>query len=67
LDGALEDLPDLLVLSQRPGGGIDRAAIVLRALRSPSGVGKLLSMRRRARLMAERLADFVERFAALGF
>lgn len=67
LDGALEDLPDLLVRSQRPGGGIDRAAIVLRALRSPSGVGKLFSMRRRARLMAELLADYLERFAALGF
>lgn len=66
-DGALEDLPDFLARSNRPGGGIDRAGVVLRALASPSGVGKLLSMRRRARLMAERLADFLERFAALGF
>jgi nucleoside phosphorylase len=67
LDGALEDLPDLLTRANRPGGGIDRAGVVLRALRRPSGVGKLLAMRRRARLMAERLADFLERFAALGF
>jgi nucleoside phosphorylase len=67
LDGALEDLPGLLARSNRPGGGIDRAGVVLRALVSPSGVGKLFSMRRRARLMAERLADFLERFAALGF
>lgn len=67
LDDALEDLPDFLARANRPGGGIDRAGVVLRALARPSGVGKLLSMRRRARLMAERLADFLERFAALGF
>lgn len=66
-DGAGEELPDFLARCTGPGGGIDRRRVLASTIRRPWSVGKLLAMRRRARFSAERLADFLERFAASGF
>lgn len=66
-DGAAEELPEIVRSSISSDGGIDRSRIVRRALARPAAIGKLLALRRRARLCARRLAEFLERFAAAGF
>lgn len=66
-DDASEGIPDFVSAATSPSGAIDRAAIARHALRHPSSIGKLLALRRRAALCADRLADVVERFASQGF
>ena len=66
-DAASEEIPDFVAESVLPGGGIDRGRVVRHALLHPSSIGKLLELRRRARTCGERLAGFLDRFAAGGF
>ena len=66
-DAASDEIPDFVAESIRPGGGIDRVRVVRHAILHPSCVGKLLDLRRRASAGGERLAAFLERFAARGF
>lgn len=66
-DTASDEIPDFVAKSGLPGGGIDRGRIVRHALLHPSSIGKLLDLRRRARTCGERLAGFLDRFAAGGF
>jgi adenosylhomocysteine nucleosidase len=66
-DSAEDEIADFVAASVAPDGGIDRGRLVRHAILHPSAIGKLLALRRRARLCGERLADFVERFAARGF
>jgi nucleoside phosphorylase len=66
-DTASEEIPDFVAESVLPGGGIDRGRIVRHALLHPSSIGKLLDLRRRAQTCGERLAGFLDRFAAGGF
>ncbi len=60
LDTSEEEIPTFVTQAQREDGSIDRGRIARHALRHPSCVGKLLSMRRRTRSCAERLAGFLE-------
>jgi len=66
-DTASDEIPDFVAESVLPGGGIDRGRVVRHALLHPSSIGKLLDLRRRARTCGERLAGFLDRFAAGGF
>jgi adenosylhomocysteine nucleosidase len=66
-DSAEDEIADFVAASIAPDGGIDRGRLVRHAILHPSAIGKLLPLRRRALLCGERLADFVERFAARGF
>jgi nucleoside phosphorylase len=66
-DSAEEEIADFVAASVAPDDGIDRWRLLRHAILHPSSIGKLLALRRRARVCGERLADFVERFAARGF
>lgn len=66
-DGAGEEIPPFVAASVSASGGIDRGRLARHAMRHPHSVGKLLSLRRRARSCAERLADCLWRFAERGF
>ena len=66
-DAADDEIPHFVAASVGPDGRIDRGRLVRHAVLHPSAIGKLLALRRRARVCGERLADFVERFAARGF
>jgi adenosylhomocysteine nucleosidase len=63
-DAAGEDLPGYLSECMDEEGGIRRSAVVLRALAHPGSIPTLFRMRRRVAECADRLADFVTRFAA---
>jgi nucleoside phosphorylase len=66
-DAADDEIPDFVAASVSPDGRIDRVRLVRHAVLHPSAIGKLLALRRRGRVCGERLADFIERFAARGF
>ncbi|MDQ6891612.1 MAG: hypothetical protein M3167_02910 [Acidobacteriota bacterium] len=66
-DSAEDEIAEFVAASVAGDGGIDRGRLLRHAIFHPSSIGKLLALRRRARLCGERLADFVERFAARGF
>lgn len=65
-DAAEEEIPGF-VAEASSVSGVDRRRVAWHALTHPSAVGKLLAMRRRARVCAERLAEFLESLARGGF
>jgi adenosylhomocysteine nucleosidase len=66
-DAAEDEIPAFVGASVDAEGAIDRGRLVRHALLHPASIGKLLDLRRRARTCGERLAVFLERFAARGF
>jgi adenosylhomocysteine nucleosidase len=65
-DAVEEEIP-AFVAAASSEAGVDRRRIALHALAHPSAIGKLVSMRRRARTCAERLAEFLAELARRGF
>jgi adenosylhomocysteine nucleosidase len=64
-DSAAEDLPEVLGRSERPGGGISRAGVALRALVDPAVIPRLLRLRGRVLDGGRRLAAAAEELLAL--
>jgi adenosylhomocysteine nucleosidase len=60
-DRAEDELPSFLTRCQDEQGGVSRGKVLRHALLRPRIVPELLSMRRQARVCAERLAALVER------
>jgi adenosylhomocysteine nucleosidase len=63
-DTAGEDLPGYLSRCMNAEGGIRRSAVARAALAHPGSIPTLLRMRERVAECADRVADFVARFAA---
>jgi farnesyl-diphosphate farnesyltransferase len=60
-DGAEEEVPQFVAAAATGDGSIDRTAVVRHALFHPTVIPRLIAMRRRLRICAERVADLVER------
>jgi nucleoside phosphorylase len=60
LDPAEDELPGFLLRCLGPDGRVQRRKVVAHALAHPRDLSLLVDLRRRARVCAERLADFVE-------
>src|SRR5258708_4526592 len=60
-DGAQEEVPEFVAAASAPDGSIDRSAVVRHALFHPTAIPRLIGMRQRLRICAERIGDIVER------